>query len=128
MIDVLATIRSYLAAQPPLTDLVSDRIYGSEHLPAGYQPNDGPAIVFNVRGGGQEYSSKVFSASLQFRSYAVNWVKAWEVSGALYDVFNDVSDYLIMSSYMETLPTVLTEPDTGWDYTLSFYFAVLRNP
>lgn len=127
MIDTLATLRTYLIDQPALYALTAERIFASTTPPPGYKPSDGPAVLFNVRGGGQDYSSKVLNPSLQFRCYGLNQSLAIQTDRALYDALNDRACGNIKITRLETPGQLLTEPDTGWWFVLSFYRSFLNN-
>lgn len=123
MTDVESIVRAYLASVTAVTTLVSIRIYASQNLPPGYSVSNGPAILFGPRGGGQDYSSKMLTPSMQFRCYAATEKLARQVSNALYDALNDHSGSGIKYSRMEegTYPTLLTEPEINWPYVISYF-------
>jgi len=125
--DVDAVVREFLASQTVLTNYTDDRIYASVDMPAGYTPEDGPAVLFGVRGGGQDYSSKVLEPSYQFRTYAKTERQAREVDRALYTALNDQKFGLVKSAVMETMAQLLAEPETGWPVMLTFYRLLVGN-
>jgi len=128
MTDTDTVLRAYLATRAALTDLVGARLYASAELPAGYNVSQGPALLFSTRGGGQEYSSRVLDPSYQFRAYAATEMLASEVNRALFDVLNDAKAPGILSARLESFPALLTEPETGWKFFLSFYRLMMTNP
>lgn len=123
MIDIDAKIRALLVSKPAITAIFGNRVYAARSLPVGYMPDQGPALLFNVRGGGQEYSSQAYAPSVQIRVYAATEGAARQASRAVYDAINDVQArgfaYIRMES--GTLPTLLDEPVTNWPYVLSYY-------
>ena len=129
MVDIEAAIRAYLAGLQGVTAAFGKRIYASRLLPSGYKPEQGPACLFAVRGGGMDFSSKLFSPSVQFRIYAQDEVKTREVAGKLFDAINDTKARGIIYARMEdgTIPTLMTEPDSNWPYILIFFKFFLTN-
>lgn len=127
MIDCDAAVRAFLHAQPALFALTGDRLYAAQDLPAGYKPDAGAALLFAIRGGTQDYSSHVLSPSYQFRAYAATEARARAVAGALYDVLNDKHGGAIKWARLENIPTLLSEPATGWPFMLAFYRITLGN-
>jgi len=128
MIDIEKVVRDYLITVSALMTLTGGRIYASTHLPPSYKPDDGPALLFALRGGGQDYSSHVLVASLQFRSYALTATLARQLDRELYSALNDVKTGQIKYARLETPGQLLTEPETGWYFALSFYRVLVGNP
>lgn len=129
MIDVDATIRSYIAGVPAASAIFDRRIYAARNLPSGYLPEHGPVCLFAVRGGGQAFSSAVFEPSVQVRIYAATEAQAREAAGKLYDAINDTKSRQIIYARMEdgTLPTMLSEPMTDWPYILMYFKFFIQN-
>lgn len=130
MLDILASIRAYLADQPGLTAHTGNagqRIYAGPNLPPEYSPADGAGILLNIRGGGQDYTSLVLSPSVQFRTYGPTMKAALAADRALYDVLNDAACWPIKEARLETPGQPLTERDTLWPFVLSFYQLYLSN-
>jgi len=123
MIDVESTVRAHLATLDKVRARFGQRIYAGRYLPSGYKPGDGPAALFTVRGGGQDYSSKVFEPSLQFRIYAETESMCRQAAGELYDALNDTQARKIIYMRMEdgTIPTLLSEPGSDWPYVLMYF-------
>ena len=127
MIDIDATVHAFLVAQQPLTALTQARIYASLDLPAGYGVDTGPALLFSVRGGVLDYSSKVLSPSYQFRCYAGTQAQARALSQALFDVLNDKASGKIKFARLENIPTLLRDPAVSWPFMLAFYRITIGN-
>lgn len=121
MVDTDAALTTFLLARPGLTAVANRRIYASLYLPKGYKPDDGPALLYSARGGGQDYSSLVLSPSYQFRSFGPTQAEARRLDRALYDELNDAQCYPIKIARLETIGQLFEEPDTGWPFVLSFY-------
>ena len=127
MTDVEAVVREYLASAAGLTAYTGERIYASRNLPAGYKPTDGPAVVFGIRGGGQDYTSHVLMPALQFRCYGATQTLARATDRALHSALNEMSGRGIKWARMEGLGQLLTEPETLWWFVLSFWDVWLGN-
>jgi hypothetical protein len=134
MVDIDATIRAHLASLPALQAAFSGpgpgiRIFASRNLPAGYSPEKGPALLFSMRGGGQDFSSKLHVSSVQFRAYGADELTARSADRALYDAINDTQARGIAYIRLDdgTLPVLLNEPETGWPYMLSYYRFHIHN-
>ena len=121
MIDIEATLRAHLLTVPDLAAKVGARIYCGPDLPPGYTLADGAAILLAARGGPQHYSSGLFTASVQFRCYASGSVAVRELDGALYDALNDEQFGVVRMARLDDYPQLLTEPETDWMFSLSFY-------
>jgi hypothetical protein len=128
VLDILFSLRNYLIVQDPIDFLAGDRIYAGPFLPREYIPEQGPALLFSIRGGGQDYSSQVLNPSIQFRSYALNLEEAMGLDRALYDSLNDrCCCEEIKMARLETLGQPLHESQTGWPYVLSFWRILFNN-
>ena len=129
MLDVSSELRAWLANQTGITDMFGTRIYAGRYLPPGYIPQQGPALLFAPRGGGQDFSSHVLSPSMQFRIYAETEAGAWAASKEIYDAANDQKSRKIIYLRMEegTFPQILSEPGTDWPYILMYFKANFQN-
>ncbi len=129
MTDVEAVIRSWLATLEGVTAQFGKRIYSGRYLPSGYKPAEGPALLFAVRGGRQDYSSKVLEPSIQFRVYGETDAKARRASQELYDAINDRQARQICYCRMEegTMPVLMTEPGSDWPYVLMYFKIQVQN-
>lgn len=121
MIDALAVIRSHLLADSALVALIGTRLYAGVALPQNYTPADGPAVLFNTRGGQDEYHRGTTRPSVQYRCYGATQADCTVVDRALYDALQDSPGVGVRTSIRETYPQLLEEPDTRWLYMLSGY-------
>jgi hypothetical protein len=130
MIDTESVVRAWLASIAGVTAKFGTRVYAGRYLPAGYLPSQGPGLLFAVRGGGQDYSSKVLNPSMQFRIYAETEGEARKAAQALYDAINDQQARQVCYARMEagTMPTLLSEPGTDWPYILMYFKFQIQNP
>jgi len=129
MIDVEAVVRSWLITIDKLTAEFGTRIYAGRYLPSGYKTADGPALLFAVRGGRQDYSSKILESSMQFRVYGETEGEARKASQAVYDGINDQQARGICYARMEegTMPVLMTEPGSDWPYVLMYFKFFIQN-
>lgn len=133
MIDDHAIVRTFLAANAGVTALVSTRIHAAlDSPPDGWKPSTGACIVFKRRGGGQDESGKVITASFQFKCYGAGGnlnqqtLSAEGVYRALRDALNYQPSYALLGAQEEGRATPLKEPDLEWPYTLAFFRCQLR--
>lgn len=127
MIDADATLRAFLAAESSLTALTSTRIYAASHLPAGFTPNNGPALLFQSVGGQPDYSSAILSYTYQMRSYALTPTLARGLDRMLFAVLNESRSSKIRQAEATVLGQLLQEPDTEWYFVLASYLVVFEN-
>lgn len=119
MTDIEAVILEYLMQQAGLTVHTGERIYASLYFPKDHESSK--SILFNIRGGGPDYSGLVLSPSVQFRSYGPTPAAAREVDKALYDSLHDKSYCKMKMARLEVIGQLLQDPATRWPYVLSFY-------
>ena len=129
MIDVEATLRDYMAKSSSLSAAFGTRIYAGGYLPAGYEVKTGPAILFTLRGGSQDYTSKIFTTSIQMKMYAETESAARKAAQAVYEFWNDTQKRSIPYARLEdgTLPTLLSEPVSRWPYILAYFRICVHN-
>jgi len=139
MKDVHKTISEFLLAQTTLTAKVDNRIWVGSEPPSSYKPtgatdrkaykprDDGPAIVFKVRGGGLDYEDAVLSPSVQFKIYGRTAINADVVYRVLCDVLHGGHDDEILNGELEMLGQLLYEPDTDWPYIMTAFRVMIRN-
>lgn len=128
MVDADEKVRRHLGGVPAVAGLFGSRLFAGSRLPAGFNIETGPALLFTPRGGGQDFSGKHHTPSFQFRAYAKTEALAREASRVLYDALNDKPSREIKSGRLEGYPAMLRDPDTQWPYMLSFYRIGLANP
>lgn len=141
MIDVLAIVRAYLVTKTGITAITGtgSRLLAGTDLPPGYKPAQGSALLFNLRAGTMDYTSGMFSVSLQFRNYGKilddanpqeGKINAWALQNALHQAVNDTSSQPEIAYFRMddgTFPVLLMDPAAGWPYVLSFYRAFVRD-
>lgn len=131
MIDDLAVLRAFLAANSGLTALVGDRIYaGRREPPLGYSPADGTAICITRRGGsGTGESAHKLGTSFQIRV----WGGGGDVNAQIYNAnqaykaLNEALEFKksgdILGAQEEGRGQTLTDPETEWPFVLCFFRA-----
>ena len=129
--DTNSIIRTYLAAETTLTDVVSTRIF-TPRLP---ENTDLPALGFFTRGGGSTpYIPGIVTPSIQFDCWADTPIVARQVYRALYDVLQGVqnetvtvgsSDYKIMSAIEEVQGQDLQDVDIPNYYRVITFFSIM---
>lgn len=128
MTDIDSHIRDLLVADPGLIPLVGQRVYASTDLPTGYTPDDGPAILFAVRGGrGPDESGLVLWPSYQFRCYASTEALAREVDHAVFRALSFTRSDRIKMARLDVFPQLLRQqdPEPAWPFVLSFYQVII---
>jgi len=118
-VDVMKRIRDHVLASSTVVSYVGSRVYAGEQLPVGYKPADGPAILFNVRGGGMAYHNLTEDPSIQYRIYGETLNDIWDTYNALKDYLTDAHGVYVASGRIETMGQQLVEPETDrWIYIL----------
>lgn len=127
MIDANAKIREFLVADVPLVNLCGTRIYaGRDVPPEGYNPADGDAITFKIRGGSPDYDDALLSPSVQFKCYGATELAAMACYRALYDALHNGTGATVLHGESEILGQALEEPDTQWTFVLAYFTVMLR--
>lgn len=122
MIDPLKATRDYLVADAGLTAQTSTRIYAGRTVPPpDYQPADGGALTFNLRGGRPTYDDDHLLVSAQFKCYGADELAAMTVYRALHDALQNARGAEVRWARAESMGQSLNEPDTGWPFVLAFY-------
>gem|GEM_PF-3084107 len=123
MIDPVAAIYAFLAAQSGITDVVSTRIYAeTANPPAPYTPSDGRALCFKVRPGALEHESGVLLLSVQFTVWGAASgsqtaeERIWELWRAVIDALDATGGATVRHCWPETTGETLYDPDTTWPY------------
>ena len=126
MIDWREKTRNFLLGQPALTALTGQRIYASDQLPPIYKPSDGVAILFGLRGGGMDYTSRVIRIATQFRIYGPDLSQIITADRTLFNLLND-AETCFLSARLDIPGQQLTHPDTLWKFILTFYQLHFQN-
>jgi hypothetical protein len=130
MVDDLAIVRNFLRDNATLMTLVGGRIWAGETEPphsAGYQPADGPALVFTRTGGTQSEEGDVLVHRLQFKCYGETPYTADNAARVLNDALNYKGSQLILGAVRESAAVLLREPETAWPFSLAYYRVHVRN-
>jgi hypothetical protein len=127
VIDADATLRAFLMNSGEIIALTGARVYASAHLPAGYKPGDGPALVFQSVGGRPDYTSAMLSYPYQFRAYGLTPALARSLDQALFGALDCARSSLIRQAECTVLGQLLQEPDTLWYFVLASYLVVFEN-
>ena len=127
MTDVDQVVTEFLLSRPALASFYGTRIYASLSLPTDYTPAQGAGLLLARRGGPLDFSSKVLKPSMQFRTYALNESQARAADRALFDTVHDAKFGKIKAAFLEAVPTLLTDQETGWPYMLAFYGFLIAN-
>jgi hypothetical protein len=128
MTDEAAALRSELEADEVLVDLIGTRLWAETDFPAsGYQPSQGPAICFRLRGGIDDYTDALQHDSFLFKCYGATPLVAKECYRALHAALQNKQAALIKWARREIIGQVLQEPETGWPYVLTAYKVMMVN-
>lgn len=124
MIDAAKIVYDYLRGKDALTDLVGTRIWAEMFTPPkdAYKPSNGGALAFMTSTGAPEASDRLLRIRWQFKSYGPTVYVIRDVNSALCDVMLDVDAkrHGIESATVESFGGMLEEPDTGWDFKLTY--------
>lgn len=123
------SLQSYLALDAPILALTSGRVYANIDLPPTYKPSDGSALLLSPRGGGVDHTSHMLTQSFAFRAYGLEPDNAWDVYEATHEAMQYKFDYSsgIRTADQEVAGVLLTAPQTGWLFVLSFYSIMFVN-
>ena len=137
MVDDLAKLRAFLAANSGLTALTGTRIWARRRAPKeNWKPGDGACVVLSRRGGqgNMNQTGKVLSFSYQLKCYGGgSTVPAQELSAAnvyraVYDALNNANSFDILGCQPEGMVVDLEEPDTGWPYSKTIQPTAVPTP
>ena len=128
MIDVNAKVLTLLEADTALVTLCGDRIYAGRDVPReGYNPGDGSAITFRVRGGlGFDEENALTTPSFQFKCYGSTELNAQTCYRALVDALHNGSSTDVLRGILESPGQLLEEPGTEWPFVLAFFTVHIR--
>ncbi len=123
-----AVLVAYLKSVAAIVAMTGSNIYASKDFPAGYSVITSPGILIQTRGGAIHYSGKALEPSMQIRCYGLTEKIAENLNGLVFDALHYHKGNGIVNAYLEAMPTPLRDPETGWDYVLSYYQLFLTNP
>jgi hypothetical protein len=126
MVDIDATLRAKLVANPALTAVVGQRIYAAERLPAGYKPSEGPAVLFKTNGGIAEYGPTL-RPTIQMRCYGLDESTARQVDRLVFDALHELHSGNVLMVELDILGQLVADPETDWRFVLSYYRAQIVN-
>ena len=127
MIEPQTIIQAFLAADSGLSALTSSRIYaGRDVPPKGYDPADGAAVAFRVRGGFHDYDDALLVPSVQFKCYGASEVAAYACYRALVDALHNGYSATILHGEEETIGQSLEETGTEWRFVLCHFMVHIR--
>ena len=120
MRDYEVELRNHVLAQLPAPAGVAQRVYAGLTLPTGYKPADGRAILMRMAGGDTDYSGHMLRPVMQIECYGPTEADAVAVDLALLDILNNKR---VCGGYcrVQTLGTLLADPETEWRFVLSYY-------
>ena len=128
MIDVNAKVLTLLEANVALVTLCGSRIYAGRDVPReGYNPGDGSAITFRVRGGpGFDEEDAILTPSFQFKCYGASEIAAQTCYRALVDALHNGYTADVQRGIQESVGQLLEEPGTEWPFVLVFFTVWIR--
>jgi hypothetical protein len=126
MVDLYGAIQTFMR-RPAVVAFTADRIWPGSTPPAGYKPDLGPGICFNIRGGPMDATGRIALASTVVRYYAASEELSTDTWRASMDAWHDQKDGTV-SAQLDVLPQFLREPSTrGWLFTLTFWTFRVKN-
>jgi hypothetical protein len=128
VIDPNAKVLTLLEANTALVTLCGSRIYaGRDVPPPGYNPADGSAITFRVRGGpGFTLENPTLVPSFQFKCYGATELAATTCYRTLVDALHDGYSADVLRGIQESVGQLLEEPGTEWPFVLVFFTVHIR--
>ena len=128
MIDPNAKVLALLEADTTLVALVGSRIYAGRDVPReGYNPADGSAITFRVRGGlGFDLEDATLTPSFQFKCYGASEIAAMTCYRVLVDALHNGYSADVLRGVQESVGQLLEEPGTEWPFVLAFFTVHIR--
>ncbi|MBK8987382.1 MAG: hypothetical protein IPM39_15115 [Chloroflexi bacterium] len=124
MVDLDAAAVALALGNAVLATAVSNRIYGGDAPPAGYDPANG-AVCIKSRGGQTRYDPLIDS-SFQVKCYGATPPAAWQVYQLTYDALHEAHNGRVAFSQSEVTGQQLTEPGTGRVFILAYFRMVIR--
>lgn len=129
MIDAADVVRDYLANDADLFEEISTRLWAEMDEPPGsYKPSDGAAIVFKAAGGGLQDADVIIRTRWQFKIYGPTYEDRRDAYLALVDALHNTRGRGgILSSGLEVPGTPLQEPDSKWDFLLTYFVTRMKS-
>lgn len=127
-VDPHPLIADYLATVSQVATLTGTRIWAGEDTPPkGYEPTQGRAIVFRVRGGLEDHSPHYARPSVQVKCYAPTRQTAYELALIVKAALSEMHLAGLPSGRAETLPNLINEVN-GWPMAVFFYEFLAVSP
>lgn len=127
-VDPHPLITEYLASVSQVTTLTSTRIWAGEDTPPkGYEPTQGGAVVFRVRGGSEDHSPHYARPSVQVKCYAATRQLAYELALKVKAALGEMHLAGLPTGRAETLPNLINEVN-GWPMAVFFYEFLAVSP
>jgi hypothetical protein len=128
MIDPYAKLMTLLEADTALVVLCDDRIYaGRDVPPKGYNPGDGSAVTFRIRGGfGFDEEDAILTPSFQFKCYGSTELAAMTCYRTLVDALHNGYSADVLRGIQESVGQLLEESGTEWPFVLVFFTVHIR--
>lgn len=127
-VDPHSLITDYLATVSQVTTLTGSRIWAGEDTPPkGYEPTQGSAVVFRVRGGTEDHSPHYARPSVQFKCYGATRAAAYQLARTVKAALDDAPIPGLPSGRAETLPNLINEAN-GWPMVVFFYEFLSASP
>lgn len=127
-------LRAYLVTQAGITSTFGSRVYAqTDTPPPGYDPGDGAALCFAVRGGSDSYDDEAQRVRFQFAvygtgaTYSAQRISADAGAIALHHAMQNAKGSDLLHATRETLPQPLDAPGVGWPMSLVFYIVFILN-
>lgn len=133
MIDELAVVRNWVAGRAKVQAVAGERVYGDVRLPPKYRPEDGPAVLLNVRGGTRDYSAMLIRPSVQVQCWGSSPAEAMRLYRALEEGCHEQGGMAgklgttVKWARCDALGQLLYDAETNWPVVISFWTFFLSN-
>lgn len=131
-IDPHPLITAHLLTISEVTALVGSgsaaRIWqGEDTPPMGYEPTQGAAIVFRVRGGTEDHSPHYARPSIQFKCYGPTRAAAYSLALTAKAALDNAPISGLPTGNPEGIPNLINETN-GWPMAVFFYQFLAVSP